>query len=240
VSLSTLLACLGVSVSLYGVFAYLKGIIKDGTRPRMASWVAWCTANTIFTIVAFSEGAWLAVWINGIMSVTNVIIIAVSLKKGVKLRPGDWIDWACLISSVSCVIATAGSPIKEFGIIAAMLANAIATIPTVRHAWTKPREETWQLFAANVGASSLNITGIVIASGLSFGSIVGPLMVVIGNASMLLIGVGRRWYARTDEATALTPQPVKILTRQSLWDASQVTILQRISCRRGERNLTPF
>jgi len=223
VSPSTLLlAGFGVSVSLYGVLAYLNGIRKGETRPRMASWIAWFTANAIFTIVAINEGAWLAVGINGIMVGTNVAVIVVSLKKGVKLRPGDWIDWACLISSIGCVIVTAVSPAKEFGIIAAMLANAIATIPTVRHAWTKPREEAWQLFAANIGASILSITGIVMASGLSFGSIVGPLMVVIGNASMLLITVVRRWYTRTDDATALGPQPVKILTRQSLW----VTILQ--------------
>jgi len=197
--LSTLFACLGVSVSLYGVVAYLKGIIKDGTQPRMASWIAWCTANIVFTVVAFSEGAWLAVAINGIMSVTNIIIIATSLKKGVKLKPDDWIDWACLLSSIFCVIVTVASPIKELGAITAMLANAIATIPTIRHAWAKPHEESWQFFAANVGAGSLSVLGIVIASGLSFGSIAGPLMGVIGNTSMLLITVGRGWFARVEK-----------------------------------------
>lgn len=197
--LSTLFACLGVSVSLYGVVAYLKGIIKDGTQPRMASWLAWCTANIVFTAVAFGEGAWLAVAINGIMSVTNVIIIVTSLKKGVKLKPGDWIDWACLLSSVFCVIVTVASPVKELGAITAMLANAIATIPTIRHAWAKPHEESWQFFAANVGAGSLSVLGIVIASGLSFGSIAGPLMGVIGNTSMLLITVGRGWFGRLEK-----------------------------------------
>lgn len=165
----------------------------------MASWIAWCTANIVFTVVAFSEGAWLAVAINGIMSVTNVIIIATSLKKGVKLRPDDWIDWACLLSSIFCVIVTVMSPVKELGAIAAMLANAIATIPTLRHAWAKPHEESWQFFAANVGAGSLSVLGIVIASGLSFGSIAGPLMGVIGNTSMLLIAVGRGWFAKLEK-----------------------------------------
>lgn len=197
-SFSLLLACLGVSVSLYGVFTYLRGIIKDGTQPRMASWVAWCTANTVFTIVALGENAWLAVAINGISSVTNVIIIAVSLKQGVKLRPGDWIDWACLTSSILCVVVTVISPAKELGAITAMMANAIATIPTIRHAWSKPHEETWQFFAANVGAGSLSVLGVVMASGLSFGSIAGPLMVVVGNTSMLFITVGRSWFSKVE------------------------------------------
>lgn len=197
-SFSLLLACLGVSVSLYGVLTYLRGIIKDGTQPRMASWIAWFTANTVFTVVAFGEEAYLAAAINGISSVTNAIIIGVSLKKRVKLRPGDWIDWACLISSVFCVVITVVSPAKEFGAITAMLANAIATIPTIRHAWSKPHEETWQFFAANIGAGSLSVFGVIIASGASFGSIAGPLMVVIGNTSMLFIAVGRGWLIKVE------------------------------------------
>lgn len=198
--LSTLFACLGVSVTLYGVFAYLKGIIKGSTQPRMASWVAWCTANTVFTIVAFGEGAWLAVGINGISSITNTVIIAMSLKKGVKLRPDDWIDWACLTSSIFCVIVTVISPAKELGAITAMLANAIATIPTLRHAWNKPHEESWQFFAANVGAGSISVLGVIMATGLTFGSIAGPLMVFIGNSSMLVITVVRRgWIGKIEQ-----------------------------------------
>jgi hypothetical protein len=197
-SLSLLLACLGVSVSLYGVFTYLRGIIKDGTQPRMASWLAWFTANTVFTFVAFGQDAYLAAAINGISSVTNAIIIGLSLKKKVKLRPGDWIDWACLISSVFCVVITVMSPVKELGVLTAMLANLIATIPTIRHAWSKPHEETWQFFAANVGAGSLSVLGVIMQSGLSFGSIAGPLMVVIGNTSMLLITVGRGWFTKVE------------------------------------------
>jgi hypothetical protein len=153
----------------------------------------------VFTAVAFSAGALLAVAIIGIMSVTNLIIIVTSLKKGVKLKPDDWIDWACLLSSIFCVIVTVLSPVKELGAITAMLANAIATIPTIRHAWAKPHEESWQFFAANVGAGSLSVLGIVIASGLSFGSIAGPLMGVIGNTSMLLITVGRGWFAKIEK-----------------------------------------
>lgn len=208
-SLSLLLAFMGVSVSLYGVFTYLRGIIRDGTQPRMASWVAWCTANTVFTIVALGEGAWLAVAINGISSITNVIIIATSLRNGVKLRPGDWIDWACLVSSVLCVAVTVVSPAKELGAITAMMANAIATIPTIRHAWSKPHEETWQFFAANVGAGSLSVAGVVMASGLSFGSIAGPLMVVIGNTGMLFITVGRSWFAKVEQEIVSDIQSVE-------------------------------
>lgn len=190
---SALLVLLGIGATLYGVGAYIKGIILEGTRPRMASWIAWCTANTVFTFAAISEGAEWAARLNGFSAATNLIIIGIGLgKAGSKLWPKDWIDWACLVSSIICVVVTVASPVKELGVITAMLANVIATIPTLRHAWSKPHEETWQFFAANVGAGSLSVIGVVMANGLSIGTIAGPLMITLGNASMLLITFCRR------------------------------------------------
>jgi hypothetical protein len=117
---------------------------------------------------------------------------------------------------------TVASPVKELGAITAMLANAIATIPTIRHAWAKPHEESWQFFAANVGAGSLSVLGIVIASGLSFGSIAGPLMGVIGNTSMLLITVGRGWFGRLEKEIVEDIQLVEETLAQPLQKGDEI------------------
>ncbi len=178
----------------------MKGILKDGTQPRMASWAAWLTANTVFAVVAFHEGAYLAAGINAISAMTNAMVIILSLKQRVSMRPGDAIDWSCLIASVLCVVVTVAVPQnKTLGALFAVMANIVATIPTLRHAWTKPHEETWQMFAANVFAGSSSMIGIIIASGFDFTSVAGPLMMIIGNTSMVMITVGRTWATRVEE-----------------------------------------
>jgi hypothetical protein len=199
-NVSIILACLGVGISLYGIASYMKGILKDGTQPRMASWAAWLTANTVFAVVAFHEGAYLAAGINAISAMTNAMVIILSLKQRVSMRPGDAIDWSCLIASVLCVVVTVAVPQnKTLGALFAVMANIVATIPTLRHAWTKPHEETWQMFAANVFAGSSSMIGIIIASGFDFTSVAGPLMMIIGNTSMVMITVGRTWATRVEE-----------------------------------------
>ncbi|HSW91495.1 MAG TPA: hypothetical protein VLG09_02525 [Candidatus Saccharimonadales bacterium] len=199
-NVSIILACLGVGISLYGITSYMKGILKDGTQPRMASWAAWLTANTVFAVVAFHEGAYLAAGINAISAMTNAMVIILSLKQRVSMRPGDAIDWSCLIASVLCVVVTVAVPQnKTLGALFAVMANIVATIPTLRHAWTKPHEETWQMFAANVFAGSSSMIGIIIASGFDFTSVAGPLMMIIGNTSMVMITVGRTWATRVEE-----------------------------------------
>jgi hypothetical protein len=82
---------------------------------------------------------------------------------------------------------------KLLGALFAMLANIIATVPTIRHAWAAPREETWQLFAANTFASGLGCAGIILVGGFEIVSTAGPLIAMLGNLSLVLITIGRRW-----------------------------------------------
>ncbi|MEU1963158.1 hypothetical protein [Nocardia sp. NPDC019304] len=203
-NVSTSSACLGVGISLFGVVAYLAGILEGNTRPRIASWAAWCTANTVFAVVAYLDGGYLAAAINAAAAAMNAAVIAVGLTRGSGLRPEDNIDWACLVSSIACVLVTVGVSEKAFGALFAICANLIATIPTLRHVWSEPREETWQTFAANALANSLGLLGVLMVSGFEFASIAGPMISTAGNAVLVALAVGR---ARTaDAATA----PVKV------------------------------
>ncbi|WP_406273395.1 hypothetical protein OH799_34705 [Nocardia sp. NBC_00881] len=201
-SVSSSLACLSIGISLYGVIAYLAGILEGGTRPRIASWAAWCTANTVFAIVAYLEGAYLAAGINAASAAMNVAVIGVGIKHRVSLRPGDHIDWACLISSIACVMVTVGASEKALGALFALCANIVATIPTLRHAWSKPHEETWQMFAANACAGGLGLLGVLMASGFQFASAAGPLITALGNIGLAALTLGRGRFADDAAVTA--------------------------------------
>ncbi|WP_330252699.1 hypothetical protein OG874_42730 [Nocardia sp. NBC_00565] len=190
-NLSSSVAFISVGISMYGVVAYLAGILDGDTRPRFASWAAWCTANTVFAVVAYLEGAHLAAGINAAAAIMNAAVIAVAIMRGVSLRPGDAIDVACLLSSIACVLVTVGVTEKAFGALLAVCANVIATIPTLRHAWSKPQEETWQMFAANAFAGFLGVFGVLLASGYQFSSVAGPLITMVGNVGLVALTVGR-------------------------------------------------
>jgi hypothetical protein len=197
---SIFLACLGAGISLYGISQYLQGILHHGTQPRMASWVAWLTANVIFAITALHMGAYLAATIDGIAALTNAAVIAVSVRQRVDVKPGDITDWSCLMLSIICIVVITIIPQEKTMIAAlAMVANLTATIPTFRHAWTRPKEETWQLFAANGFAGGLGFIGVLLASGFSIVSLAGPLMAMAGNLGLVAITVGRGWVTRIEE-----------------------------------------
>lgn len=192
-------AVIGAAIASYGVVRYVIGILKHGTKPRMASWVAWGTGNLVFTIAAFAEHSYVGAAINAVATLANLIVIGASIYKKVEGRPSDIIDWTCLVSSVICVGAIIVAPGDMlFGAIFGMLANAAATIPTVRHAWTKPNEETWQLFAANGTAGALSLISIITMDGFMLETTAGPLMTVVGSSSLVMIVLGRKWLMRAE------------------------------------------
>jgi len=196
-SISVILACMGAGISFFGVFRYFNGVLYSGTRPRMASWTAWCTANVVFALVAFNEGSMIAVGINIAAALGNALIIGASIRQGVSMKPGDATDWACLITSVACVLVILIVPeSKLLSALLAMAANIIATIPTLRHAWSVPHEETWQLFVANGFASLLGYIGVVLVSGFEITATAGPLIAIAGNIALVSITVGRQYITR--------------------------------------------
>ena len=170
----------------------------------MASWAAWCTANVVFVLVAFNEGSMIAVGINVAAALGNALIIGASIRKGVSMKPDDITDWACLIASVACVLVILIVPESRLlGALLAMAANIIATVPTLRHAWSTPHEETWQLFAANGFASLLGYIGVVLVSGFEVTATAGPLITIIGNIALVSITMGRQYITRvSDEVIA--------------------------------------
>lgn len=207
---SLVLACLSAGISLYGAAQYFYSILRGDTRPRTASWIAWLTANSVFTAVAFLEHAYLAAAINGLAAAANAAILGISIIKRQGTLPRGGTDWSCLIAAIICLAIQVIFPEnKVLGAVMAMIANATATWPTLVHAWRRPREEAWQLFAANATAGVLSLGGIILETGFALATVAGPLMTVIGSSTLVLITLGRRLLTRAEEEIADELQSVE-------------------------------
>ncbi|HEV7455035.1 MAG TPA: hypothetical protein VGO07_07295 [Candidatus Saccharimonadales bacterium] len=188
------LAWIGAGISLIGTGRYVIGIIKDGTRPRLASWIAWFVANVVLTIVAFLSGAYLAATFNALASLGNAGVLIAGAAKRTGERPTGKSDWTCLgVAAVCSAIIMIFPRLAMLGALLAMVANVIATWPTMQHAWKRPFAETWQLFAANAGASLLGLISVASVSGLRLTTIAGPLIAMLGNIALVSITLGRRY-----------------------------------------------
>ena len=187
------IAWVGAAISLWGTGRYMVEIGRGNTQPRLASWIAWGTANGVLAAVALMNDNTLAAVFNGLAALGNVSVLVLSAVKRAGERPSGTTDWTCLGLTSLCllgIVLFSHSPAVAF---LAMAANIAATWPTMQHAWQRPREEAWQLFAANAGANALGLAGVAASGGMALANIAGPLISMLGNAALVAITVGRSW-----------------------------------------------
>lgn len=193
-----LLAWVGAAISWWGTARYMISIYGGETQPRLASWIAWGTANGVLMAVALMHGATVAAIFNGLAALGNAGVLVLCAAKRAGERPQGLTDWVCLGTSGACLVAILAFPGHMLAdAVLAMAANIVATWPTIQHAWRQPREEAWQLFAANGGANALGLTSVFMSAGAGLSNIAGPLISMTGNVGLVLITVGRTWLTRT-------------------------------------------
>lgn len=193
---SLLLACAGASISMIGVVRYIRGILRDGTKPRLASWLAWLASWVVFMIIGLLQQDYGAAAFAGIGAVGNVGVLAAAWHKKAAHLPSGRTDWTCLILACACLAAMFAFP--EAPLISAALAvaaNLIATWPTLVHAYAEPHAETWQLFAANAGAGLAGCAGVIFAGNPQVSTLAGPAVSLFGNTTLTLVTLIRRRFS---------------------------------------------
>lgn len=117
------------------------------TRPNVVTWFTWSLLNGINMAVAFSEGAWQTGLYSMAGFIATALIVVVGLRHGV--RKYTRFDVTCQI------IALLGIPLwlmtgrPELAVLILLGVDLAGGLPTLRHAWKAPQEETWQTFATS-------------------------------------------------------------------------------------------
>lgn len=193
-------AWIGAIISWVGTARYMVEIARGNTQPRLASWMAWVTANGVLMVVALLNDSMLAAIFNGLAALGNIGVLVLSAYKRAGQKPSGLIDWTCLVVTGLCLFCILKWPHATYMVAPeAMLANIVATWPTIIHAWRRPQEEAWQLFAANAGANGLGLFGVIVSGGMGLANIAGPFISMLGNVVLVTITLGRSALANITE-----------------------------------------
>lgn len=146
------LAILGaIIVALSGV-PYAIDIIRGKTRPNVVSWFTWTLLISIgaFGALAANEIKTAIITFGDVTQVGIILILGLRFGYAKYSRFDGFCQAAALIGIILWVIFD--SPLIAIGL--GITIDFIAAIPTYRHSWIKPSEETWQTYLlSSIGAS---------------------------------------------------------------------------------------
>lgn len=170
-----------------GYVPYITDIIKNKTHPNLVTWFTWTLVAVINTTAAISAHAIHTAIFSGITTIGNGLIVVASLKRGVKKY--TLFDFVCQALALVGVVLWRFTSNPSLAVVFCVLVIVIAALPTWRHAYTKPFEETWTGFV--IGTSSGVVT-ILSLSNFTFVAVAFPLTAATNSAIMVGIILSRR------------------------------------------------
>jgi len=149
-----------LSVIPYAIRTH-QGLIE----PNITTWSLWTIIGLSILFTYKSSGAEANVW-PAVFGFTNPLLIALLACK----HRGEWtkpnnVDKTCivigLVSLVIWAITRQEQDLVRFALYMAIVADAVAAVPTINLVWQKPESDrpfAWGLFAIGYGLSMLAIT----------------------------------------------------------------------------------
>lgn len=157
-------------------------------HPNITSWSLWAIIGLAILLTYRSSGADANVW-PAVFGFTNPLLITIlaSIKKS-KWEKLNNVEWICLVIGLTSLAMWLGMrqsrTLVQYALYAAILADAVAAIPTVVFVWHQPdgdRPFAWGLFAVGYGLAMLAITEHTFANWSL------PLYMLLGSSSITAI-----------------------------------------------------
>ncbi|HSW81112.1 MAG TPA: hypothetical protein VLG40_01830 [Candidatus Saccharimonas sp.] len=182
-----LLPYISAVLTFVAVAPYLRDTIKGKTRPNIVTWSTWTLLTVINTVIAVNAGAWqTAIFSIGATLATGSIMI-VGFTRGIKKY--TMFDIVCQLFALCGIPLWLLTGQPALAVFILMCVDFAGGLPTLRHAWRSPGEETWQTFAISAFAGSLTVVSL---SQYNFVSLAMPLYITLFDAVMLYIVLYRR------------------------------------------------
>lgn len=177
----------GATLIILSGAPYIIDIVRKKTHPNAVSWFTWTLLITIGAFAALDAGETRT----AILTFADAIQVGIILLLGLNYGYAKFslFDGMCQAGALLGLTLWLIFNNPTVAIIATISIDLIAALPTFRHAWLKPGEETWQTyFISGVGAT----IGLFSLAALSVDRYAYPLYLVLLGLTLSSVIVVRR------------------------------------------------
>lgn len=185
------LVYISIFTSLFAGYFYIRDTLRGTTKPNRASWLIWFIAPITAALIQLDKGAGISALPVFMAGFVPFLVLIASFRNKQAYWKLDWLDYGCLALSLLAFITFIF--LKE-GILAtvfAILADAIAFLPTYKKSWIHPETETLSSYYSGSFNSLLSLLTVPTFSFVTAGFAV---YLLIGNVSEVILVKTRRVY----------------------------------------------
>lgn len=140
----------GALISAVGGYAYIRDTLKGITKPNRITWFLWALAPLIGTVAAITDGVTWAVLPVFMAGFIPLLIFLSSFKNKKAYWKLSAFDYSLGALSLFTLVIWAITNQPILAITLAIIADALAAIPTLSKAWKFPETETGIAYVASL------------------------------------------------------------------------------------------
>jgi hypothetical protein len=180
-------AILGALLAAVSTIPYLIDIVRHKTKPNIVTWLTWTMLTTIAGSAALVAGEpKTAIFLYGNSLCTGLVVI-LGLRYGT--AKFSRFDIMCQLSAILGLVLWLIFNSPTVGIVVPLVIDFVGLLPTLRHSWQKPDEETWQSFLIGVAAPVFTLASL---TQFDTASLLFPLYLFFANSALVVTIVYRR------------------------------------------------
>jgi hypothetical protein len=179
-----------ITAALLAAFSsipYIIGIVRGKTKPDIVTWLTWSILTGIASAAAFAahEPHTALLTVGATCSTATVVVLGLKYGTATFSR----LDIFCQVGAIAGLVSWLVFKSPLVGIVVPVCIDLIGALPTIRHSWNQPGEETWQTFLIGTIAPIFTLASI---TQYNVASLLYPIYLFIADGVIVMIIINRR------------------------------------------------
>ncbi len=191
----TILIWISSIITIGATIPYLIDIVRGRSKPNIVSWFTWTLLTGIGTAIAVTQHQYATAALIGSAGIATVLVVILGLRYGIAKY--SILDGVCQVAALIGLMLWYIFNSPTIAIIAVVLIDFIAAVPTYRHSWIEPEEETQSTYVFESIASVLTLFAL---SSYSIVSVLYPAYLLFSNTLIVTIIQIKFWFLRNRAA----------------------------------------
>ncbi len=177
----------GPIITLIALVPYIIDVIKKKTKPNVVSWFTWTMLTSIATAAAFAAGEPEAAFLTLANALGTLMIVILGIKNGI--AKFSRFDGVCQLGALAALATWLLLDIPLIAIVGVVFIDFLGVLPTIRHSWIEPQEETWQTFFLSTIAPIFTILSL---TAFNYENMLYPTYLLLADGLVMFIILHRR------------------------------------------------
>ena len=176
-----------VLLGILGIIPYIRHVVNGQTKPNIAGWLTWTLLTAVATVAEMGAGEYITAIVTLSATLQTGLIVILGMKYG--YASYHWTDRVCQIAALLGLGFWVIVKNADIAVLLMVAIDTLGAVPTMRHAWQSPNEETALAFAisALAGLASVGAVSSQTITGLSY-----PIYLTVINVMLATLILSRR------------------------------------------------